>query len=86
MAEPTAISVILEPIGLIFSGLASVHWSWYISRLGALLALPWKIALVPLAFTARILLVIFAPLIYILSFTLLCIRTVFTFITSLEVG
>ena len=94
MAEPAALSVIVEPIGValsaVFTGLASIHWSWWFSRIGSLLAsllsLPWKALLIPLTLIGRILLFVFAPVIYVFSYLAAGAAVVLSFITALEVS
>lgn len=86
MSEPTAVSVILEPIGLIFSGLASIHWSWWASRVASLLALPWKLLLAPIRLIVRVVLVVLAPVILVLGYILAGLRAVLNFLASLEVS
>lgn len=86
MSEPSAISAILEPIALVGRGLASVHWSWYLSHLGRVLVLPWRIIAVPLSFIFSIILVILSPVLHILSYILSWLNAVLAFFVSLEVS
>ena len=93
MSEPAALSAIIEPIGValgaVFTGLASIHWSWWFSRFGSLLHslvnLPWKVLLVPLSILGQILFIIFAPVIYVLSYLATCAAAVLSLIAGLEV-
>lgn len=86
MSEPTAISVVLEPLLLIGSALASFHWSWWFSLLGRLFAFPLKLVLIPLSFIFNFLLVLLSPVLHILSYILSWINAVLAFIASLEVS
>lgn len=94
MAEPAALSAIVEPIGValcaVFTGLASIHWSWWFSRIGSLLAsllsLPWKALLIPLTIISRILLFVFAPVIYVFSYLAAGVAAVLGFVAALEVS
>lgn len=90
MAEPTAISVILEPITLILStvttALTSIHYSWWASRLASLLALPWKLLMVPFRLVASILLVVFSPVLLVLSYVVAMGGVLWRLMASLEVS
>ena len=91
MAEPTtnSLNTILEPIalvvGTIFTGLGRIHWSWWLSQLLYLASLPVKLVLVPLSFLGRVLLVILAPVLAILSYAWAAVSVVGSFIAGLEV-
>ncbi|KAI9898250.1 hypothetical protein N3K66_006610 [Trichothecium roseum] len=84
----TAISAILEPLLLVLSALASlvraVPWAAIASRLAALAALPWRIALVPVSFLAGVLHALLAPVIHLVAFTWGLVQSVLGFLASLE--
>jgi len=88
MSEPTALSMVLEPLGIIargiYTGLSKIHWSWWMSRLGSLLALPFHILAVPLKFLFGLAYVVFAPVVYVLTFIWSTVTGVVGFIVSLE--
>lgn len=90
MSEPTALSMVLEPLGIIargiYTGLSKIHWSWWMSRLGSLLALPFHILAVPLKFLFGLAYVVFAPVVYVLTFIWSTVTGVVGFIVSLEVS
>lgn len=90
MAEPTAISVILEPIGLVLSAvtaaLTSIHYGWWASRLASLLALPWKLILIPIRLISSLLLIVFSPVLVVVSHILAIAGALWRFIASLEVS
>ena len=92
MADPqqSAISTIVEPLTLVFSTIfgvvRAVPWTAIVSRLATVLALPWKIVLIPLTFFVHVLLAVFAPLIHILAFGWGVVQGIFGFLASLEVS
>lgn len=90
MAEPTAISVILEPLTLIVTTLTSIvtsiHYAWWAKKTLLLVTFPFKVLLVPFRFLATVLLVIFAPVIHVLSYVHSCVRVVLGLVASLEVS
>lgn len=85
-SDPTAVSVIVEPLVLIFTSLANIHWGWWFSHLASLVAFPLKLLLIPLSFIGRLVLAVLSPILFILSYILACISAVFAFIASLEVS
>lgn len=85
MAEPTAISVILEPLALIFSGLRSLPWSRLLSLSAAAVAFPFRLLLVALGFLTSVLFVILSPALYILIYLYSWAAAVLAFLASLEV-
>lgn len=85
MAEPTALSVIIEPIALVFHGLARIHWIYYLSRLGKLLVLPLWLLSYPIAFIFRILVVVCSPIIYPVSYVFSWTRALLGYFSGLEV-
>lgn len=86
MSESSAFSIVVDTVGLIARNLVNIQWSWYLAWLIHILALPWKVLLVPLSFFAHVLLVIFAPILYMLSYILSWARQVMAFLVSLEVS
>lgn len=86
MSDPTAVSVILDPLVLIFNGLRSIHWRFYFSWAVHLIALPLRLLLIPLRLIASALFVLFSPALYILGYIYGCVTTVLGFLASLEVS
>lgn len=90
MGDPTALSMIIEPLVLIastiYTGLSKIHWSWWTSRLGSLLALPFHVLAVPLKILFGVLYVIFAPVVYVLAFLWSIVTGTVGVIVSLEVS
>jgi hypothetical protein len=97
MADPTAtsaVSIILEPISLIFSAIAtavtSIHYSWWASRIASLIAslvaLPWKLLTIPFRIISAIVLTVLSPVLLILSYVLAIGAALGRLIASLEVG
>ena len=89
--EPTVtlgsvLSVVFGSIAVVVRAIFNIQWSWYFSWLVHILALPWKIVLIPLSFIARVLLVVFAPALYIVAYVFSWVRAVFAFLALLEVG
>lgn len=85
MADPTAVSVILDPLVLIFNALRSVNWSFYFIWAFYLISLPIRLILVPLRFLASFLFVLFSPALYILGYLYGGVTAILGFLASLEV-
>lgn len=83
--DPGGVSIVVGTVKLIVNALISIPWLRYLSLAGRVLVWPLRIIIVPFSLVARVLLVVFSPLIYVLSFVLSCISTTFAFIASLEV-
>ncbi|KAF9775915.1 hypothetical protein IL306_005912 [Fusarium sp. DS 682] len=85
-ASPTVSPFIIafDIIVAIFSFLFSFNWSGFFSRLFLIISFPFRLILIPLSFIAKILLVVFAPAIYLFSYTLAGVRSVWAFLASLE--
>ncbi|KPM38366.1 hypothetical protein AK830_g8205 [Neonectria ditissima] len=93
MADPSTIgsppsssvpSLILDALISVFSFLRSIHWTLRISQLLSLFALPFRFILYPMRFVASVLLTLFAPAIYLASFSIAGIQAVIAFFISLE--
>ncbi|RKK90443.1 hypothetical protein BFJ71_g11597 [Fusarium oxysporum] len=71
-ASPTASPFILafDIVVAVFSFLFSFNWSGFFSRLFTIISFPFRLILIPLSFVLNILLVVFAPAIYLFSYTL----------------
>ncbi|EXM07797.1 hypothetical protein FOIG_02726 [Fusarium odoratissimum NRRL 54006] len=85
-ASPTVSPFILafDIVVAVFSFLFSFNWSGFFSRLFAIISFPFRLILIPLSFVLNILLVVFAPAIYLFSYTLAGVRSVWAFLASLE--
>ncbi|KYK56799.1 hypothetical protein DCS_03805 [Drechmeria coniospora] len=86
MSEPSTSSAILDTVAVVARGLWSVRWSWYLSWLGRLIALPLRLLWIPLSYAASFFLALCAPAIYIASYLWSCVRVVLSFVASLEFG
>ncbi|KAI1048245.1 hypothetical protein LB506_002202 [Fusarium annulatum] len=87
-ASPTVSPFILafDIVVAVFSFLFSFNWSGFFSRLFTIISFPFRLILIPLSFLLNILLVVFAPAIYLVSYTLAGLRSVWAFLASLEFG
>ncbi|KAI1025410.1 hypothetical protein LB504_012579 [Fusarium proliferatum] len=87
-ASPTISPFILafDIVVAVFSFLFSFNWSGFFSRLFTIISFPFRLILIPLSFLLNILLVVFAPAIYLVSYTLAGVRSVWVFLASLEFG
>ncbi|KAG4291135.1 hypothetical protein FPRO06_03021 [Fusarium proliferatum] len=85
-ASPTVSPFILafDIVVAVFSFLFSFNWSGFFSRLFTIISFPFRLILIPLSFLLNILLVVFAPAIYLVSYTLAGLRSVWAFLASLE--
>ncbi|KAG5806709.1 hypothetical protein H9Q74_007310 [Fusarium xylarioides] len=85
-ASPTVSPFILafDIVVAVFSFLFSFNWSGFFSRLFTIISFPFRLILIPLSFVLNILLVVFAPAIYLFSYTLAGVRSVWAFLASLE--
>ncbi|RKL34482.1 hypothetical protein BFJ72_g9214 [Fusarium proliferatum] len=85
-ASPTVSPFILafDIVVAVFSFLFSFNWSGFFSRLFTIISFPFRLILIPLSFLLNILLVVFAPAIYLVSYTLGGVRSVWAFLASLE--
>lgn len=86
MADPTAISVILDPLALVFNTVRSLNWSLYLSWAFTVVAFPFKILIIPLSFFANILFVALSPAFYIVAYAYSGVKVVLGLIASLEVS
>ncbi|KAI6782878.1 uncharacterized protein J7T54_002037 [Emericellopsis cladophorae] len=89
MAEPTAISVIIEPLSLIFgfaySAVTSIHYKWWILHIATVVAFPFQLLLIPLRIVTSVLSVVFAPFLYLCYSFVALVSTLWTWLASLEV-
>ena len=89
MAEPTAITVIVEPLVLLssflYSAVTSVHYKWWILRVASVVAFPFRLLLIPLRVVASILSVIFGPFTYLAYSIAALVSTLWAWLVSLEV-
>ncbi|KAF4455260.1 hypothetical protein F53441_2410 [Fusarium austroafricanum] len=85
-ASPTVSPFILafDIIVAIFSFLFSFNWSGFFSRLFRIISFPFRLIILPLSLISNILLVVFAPAIYLFSYTIAGVRSVWAFLASLE--
>ncbi|KAM6522589.1 hypothetical protein FALCPG4_012233 [Fusarium falciforme] len=74
-----------DVVSAIFRFAYSFNWSLYISRLFRVLSFPFRLILIPLGFVKNVILVLLAPLFYIISYSLAGVRAVVDFLVSLEV-
>jgi hypothetical protein len=85
MSQQPSSSAFIDVLGSIFSFLGSIQWSLRFSQLLSILYFPFRLIIYPLRLIVDVLLVVFAPAIYVFSFILSLIRSVFDFLASLEV-
>ncbi|KAH6892076.1 hypothetical protein B0T10DRAFT_546899 [Thelonectria olida] len=78
------IDVLVSIFSFFFSFLWSIQWSLRFSQLLSILYLPFRLILYPLRTIVNVLLVVFAPAIYVLAFILSLIRSIIDFLASLE--
>ncbi|KAI9158742.1 hypothetical protein HJFPF1_06740 [Paramyrothecium foliicola] len=82
MAEADA--VITDTLALIFRGIRSIHWAWFLSWLGRILIFPIKLMLLPVTFVGRILLVVLSPALYVFSYIGSSVKAIIDYIASFE--
>ncbi|KAM0435114.1 hypothetical protein ACHAPT_003203 [Fusarium lateritium] len=75
-----------DVVSAIFRFVYSFSWSLYVSRLFRVLAFPFRLILIPLGFVKDVILVLLAPVFYIVSYSLAGARAVVAFLVSLEFG
>ncbi|WAO93714.1 Hypothetical protein NCS54_01126900 [Fusarium falciforme] len=73
-----------DVVSAVFRFAYSFNWSLYISRLFRVLSFPFRLILIPLGFVKNVILVLLAPLFYIISYSLAGVRAVVDFLVSLE--
>ncbi|KAF7546452.1 hypothetical protein G7Z17_g8444 [Cylindrodendrum hubeiense] len=83
-SSSSILSLVLDAFAAVFSFIFSIHWSLRLYQLFSLVALPFRLILHPLRFIAGILLTLFAPAIYFVSFGLSGVRALASFLASLE--
>ncbi|KAK0392251.1 hypothetical protein NLU13_1747 [Sarocladium strictum] len=85
MADPTAVSMILDPLILIFNTVRSVNWTLYLSWVfHVVVSLPLRLVAVPLRFLAGVLFVVFSPALYVIAYIWGWVSAVLAFMASLE--
>ncbi|KAF4989997.1 hypothetical protein FGRMN_8771 [Fusarium graminum] len=70
----------------IFGWFFSFNWSGLFSRLLTIVGFPFRLILIPLSLTANVLLTVFAPALYLFSYTVAGVQSVWAFFASLEFG
>ncbi|KAM0343288.1 hypothetical protein ACHAPU_008738 [Fusarium lateritium] len=68
----------------IFSWFFSFNWSGLFSRLFTIIGFPFRLILIPLSLIANVLLTVFAPALYLFSYAVAGVRSVWAFFASLE--
>ncbi|QPC73527.1 hypothetical protein HYE68_004279 [Fusarium pseudograminearum] len=87
-ASPTISPFILafDIIVAVFTWLFSFDWSVFFLRIFAILSFPFRLILIPLSLVTNVLLTVFAPVIYLFSYTVAGVRSVWAFLAGLEFG
>lgn len=86
MAEASeVVPVFIDTVRAIFSYIWGIQWSWYASKLTRLVAIPINIAWVPLSYVSEALAVIFAPVVYLVTYSLAFGSWITSFLASLKV-
>lgn len=86
-ASPTISPFILafDIIVAVFTWLFSFDWSAFFLRIFAIVSFPFRLILIPLSLVTNVLLTVFAPVIYLFSYTIAGVRSVWAFLAGLEV-
>ncbi|CAF3446993.1 unnamed protein product [Fusarium graminearum] len=87
-ASPTISPFILafDIIVAVFTWLFSFDWSAFFLRIFAIVSFPFRLILIPLSLVTNVLLTVFAPVIYLFSYTIAGVRSVWAFLAGLEFG
>lgn len=86
MAEASdAPSVALDTVAHIAKSVWSVQWGWYLASIPRLLAVPLSLVMTPFSYAAEVLLVIFAPLLYLIGFLAASVHGLASLLVSLKV-
>ncbi|QPC64636.1 hypothetical protein HYE67_006867 [Fusarium culmorum] len=87
-ASPTISPFILafDIIVAVFTWLFSFDWSAFFLRIFAIVSFPFRLILIPLSLVTNVLLTVFAPVIYLFSYTVAGVRSVWAFLAGLEFG
>ncbi|KAJ6783931.1 hypothetical protein PWT90_02114 [Aphanocladium album] len=85
-AAAEAPSAALDTVLYVVRSVWSVQWGWYLSRVVRLAALPLSLVTVPLSYVAEVLLVVFAPLLYLVSFLVSSARGIASLLVSLKLS
>lgn len=80
-----ALSLILDTSHRVAKTLWSVHWSRHLSRLASLSSVPLRAAWVPASYVLELLLVLFAPLIYLVAWAVYAAQASVAVLVSLKV-
>ncbi|CAF3458369.1 hypothetical protein SNK03_008797 [Fusarium graminearum] len=85
-ASPTISPFILafDIIVAVFTWLFSFDWSAFFLRIFAIVSFPFRLILIPLSLVTNVLLTVFAPVIYLFSYTIAGVRSVWAFLAGLE--
>ena len=81
-----ALSILLDTTQRVAKSLWSVHWSRHLSRLASLSAVPLRAAWVPVSYLLEALLVLLAPVIYLVAWAGSAVRASFAVIVGLKVS
>ncbi|POR35951.1 Uncharacterized protein TPAR_03858 [Tolypocladium paradoxum] len=84
MDEPSTLSAVLDTVALVARALWGINWSWYLSWLVHIVALPLRLLWIPLSYMASFLLVLFAPALCLLSYFLSWMNALVAFFVGLE--
>ncbi|KAI5461137.1 hypothetical protein BGZ63DRAFT_424057 [Mariannaea sp. PMI_226] len=85
-SSPQASGALYDTLASVFHFLGSIHWSLRISQLFTILYFPIRVVLYPLRLISGLLLIIFAPAIYVFSFLYSIFQSFVAFLSSLEFG
>jgi hypothetical protein len=81
-----ALSILFDTTHRVAKSLWSVHWSRHLSRLASLSTAPVRVAWAPLSYILEVLLVLFAPVIYLVAWAAFAVRACFAIVVSLKVS
>lgn len=87
-ADPTVstlIAILINTLSAIARGIYRIPWTWLAVSLFRIVLWPLRMILIPLSFVANVLLTVFAPALYILSYFLSWLDAIAGFFASLEV-
>ncbi len=86
MAEASdAPSAALATVVYVARSLWSIPWRRYLALIGRLVALPLSLVTVPLSYVAEVLLIVFAPLIYLVALLATSAQSTLSLLASLKV-
>ncbi|KND93747.1 hypothetical protein TOPH_01738 [Tolypocladium ophioglossoides CBS 100239] len=84
MEEPSSLSAILDAVAVVARAVWGINWSWYLSWLVHIVALPLRLLWILLSFIASFLLVLLAPALYVVSYFLSWMNAIVAFVVGLE--